>query len=242
MGNKLIAIKIQSYTDLITNSSSELFQLKTDSTVEQVQNTLQNITTGYIRPVFFSAKEYHENKCKFREMLQDCAPLPEFSKETEKEWNEAFQAQWDYRDKLIEEHPEYYIYDVVSGWFFDKDDPKRVSEAYKNYLCCDKPHSWDSLPLNDLQEKFHKFVLEDEYEEGDRLDSYHVSDELVEEFLKDNPAPNIDDIWDWAGYDYGRVEDLDGCIIVLSEDDNSIPYETWDEINTLFNGTNYHLG
>lgn len=43
-------------------------------------------------------------------------------------------------------------------------------------------------------------------------------------------------------YHYGSIEELDGCILVLSCDDNSIPYETWDTINDLFNGTNYHLG
>ena len=43
-------------------------------------------------------------------------------------------------------------------------------------------------------------------------------------------------------YYYGSVEQLDGCILVLSEGDNSIPYDTWDAINDTFNGTNYHLG
>jgi len=33
-----------------------------------------------------------------------------------------------------------------------------------------------------------------------------------------------------------------GSIIIHSEDDNSIPYDIWDDINDVLNGTNYHLG
>lgn len=33
-----------------------------------------------------------------------------------------------------------------------------------------------------------------------------------------------------------------GKIGFIGEDDNSIPYETWETIQKLFGGTNWHLG
>lgn len=39
-----------------------------------------------------------------------------------------------------------------------------------------------------------------------------------------------------------RVRRLDGKVLVVSNDDNSIPYDTWDKIRDLFNGWNIHLG
>ncbi len=238
----LLAIKIQSHTDLITNSSSELFQLKTDSTVEQVKEALREITTGYIDPVFFNLKEYRKLSGKFNEMLNKTFPLPTYTKETEQEWDEAFQRRCEYKEKLIEEHPEYYIYDIVKGWFFDKNIPEHVCHAYKNYLCGDHPYMWEGdVQLDSVQTEFHKFVLGNGYEEDARLSIYRVPDNLVAKFIETHEVPNIEDIWEWSGY-YSRVEDLEGCVIVLSKDDNSIPYDTWDTINEMFNGTNYHLG
>lgn len=239
---QLLAIKIQSLSDLITNSSSELFQLRTDSTVGQVKETLREITTGYVDPVLFDLKEYRKLNGRFDEMINEMFPLPTYTEETKQEWNEVFIKQWEYREKLIDEHPEYYVYDVISDWFFDKNIPEHVDNAYKNYLCGDHPNMWrGDVQLNSTQIAFHKFVLGEEYDEDDRLNTYRVTNNLVAEFIESHEVPDIEDIWEWGRY-YGRVEDLEGCIIVLSKDDNSIPYETWDIINKIFNGINYHLG
>ncbi len=239
---QLLAIKIQSLSDLITNSSSELFQLRTDSTVGQVKEALREITSGYVDPVLFDLEEYRKLNGKFNEVLNEMFPLPTYTKKTEQEWNEIFRKRWEYREKLIDEHPKYYVYDVISGWFFDKNIPEHVGDAYKNYLCGDHPNMWgEDIKLNSIQIAFHKFVLGEEYDEDDRLSTYRVPDNLVAEFIESHEVPNIEDIWEWSRY-YGRVEDLEGCVIVLSKDDNSIPYDTWDIINEMFNGTNYHLG
>lgn len=64
---------------------------------------------------------------------------------------------------------------------------------------------------------------------------------FFEKFIASHKMPDPRDCAKYSYY-YGSVEQLDGCILVLSEGDNSIPYDTWDTINDTFNGTNYHLG
>jgi len=39
-----------------------------------------------------------------------------------------------------------------------------------------------------------------------------------------------------------EVQDNVGKIIITGTDENSIPYEMWDVINSLFEATNFHLG
>lgn len=63
--------------------------------------------------------------------------------------------------------------------------------------------------------------------------------DIAEEFLENynGPEPTV---WN-IGKRYD-VRGLDGKVLVVSYDDNSIPYDTWDKINNLFNGWNVHLG
>lgn len=63
--------------------------------------------------------------------------------------------------------------------------------------------------------------------------------DISKEFLKsyDGPRPTV-----WEISKAEDVRRLDGKVLVVSNDDNSIPYDTWDKINSLFNGWNIHLG
>lgn len=64
-------------------------------------------------------------------------------------------------------------------------------------------------------------------------------DNIAKEFLENynGPEPTV---WNVGKRD--DVRELDGKVLVVSNDDNSIPYDTWDKINSLFNGWNVHLG
>lgn len=64
---------------------------------------------------------------------------------------------------------------------------------------------------------------------------YDIAKEFLENY--NGPEPTVWNIG--KRYDVRR---LDGKVLVVSYDDNSIPYDTWDKINNLFNGWNVHLG
>lgn len=57
-------------------------------------------------------------------------------------------------------------------------------------------------------------------------------EDVAKEFLKNYNGPTV--------WNVSKGED--GKVLVVSNDDNSIPYDTWDKIRDLFNGWNVHLG
>lgn len=233
---QLLAIKVQSLTDLITNSSSELFQLHTKQTVEQVSETLAKITSGYCKPILFNLEEYRKDKHKFQEMLNAIRPDQKASIE---EWSKF----WEEKQKLKEENPSYFVIDIIKGWFFDPEDPEDVREVYEAYLC--NNYDWNRKGDNALQREFKKFVDNNNYlQNKDYSAPYYplnIEKEAFDKFLESHEMPDLRQCGREAYY-HGSIEKLDGYILVLSCDDNSIPYETWDIINEMFDGTNYHLG
>ena len=60
--NNLIIIPIQSFSDIITNSSSELFVLNTNNTIQKVKEILNSITSGYQDPIIFNLESYNKWK------------------------------------------------------------------------------------------------------------------------------------------------------------------------------------
>ena len=56
----LSIIPIQSFSDIITNSSSELFVLNTNNTIQKVKEILSSITYGYIDPIIFNLEKYNK--------------------------------------------------------------------------------------------------------------------------------------------------------------------------------------
>ena len=50
-------VEIQSFSDIITNSSSELFVLNTNNTIQKVKEILSSITYGYIDPIIFNLEK-----------------------------------------------------------------------------------------------------------------------------------------------------------------------------------------
>ena len=232
---QLLAIKVQSLTDLITNSSSELFQLRTKQTVAQVSETLAKITSGYCEPVLFNLEEYRRDKDKLQKMIDAITPDSDASDEWDKYWAE--------RRRLQEENPSYFVMDTVEGWFFDPENLEDVRKVYESYLC----NHYDLMRKgdNELQKEFKKFVDDNHYlKRDDFYDPYfpwNIEKEAFDKFLSSHEMPDPRECGRDA-YHYGSIEDLDGCILVLSCDDNSIPWDTWDIINEMFDGTNYHLG
>ena len=195
---EILIIKIQSYSDIITNSSSELFQLRTDLPLEQVKKTLSTITSGYLEPVLFDLKEYRE-----------------------------------FKNNHNSNHPKYNVYTSIDGWFYDPKDPEDIFTIYKYYLS----NYYDS-PRDLLQQEFIEFVNKNKY----LINPYTIKDEAFSEFINSHVMPDVYTAHEKANIYMDSIEDLDGCILVLSEDDNSIPYEDINKIEEMFNCTRYHLG
>lgn len=232
----LIAIKIQSVSDLITNSSSELFQLRTDHTLEEVNEILDGITSGYLPPIVFKLDDYYKATELYRE--QEPKLREKYLSGDNSDW-------YIYEEEVSNIYPNIKIYNTISGWFFDEKDPKQIEQAYKHYvLGIDSLYNTKSI-LNSIQKEFREFVIKNNYKDPDFpnwWNPYNIEDKAFEEFKKIHPIPPIEELEKYAGYYGQNIKNLDGCILVLSESDNSIPYETWDLINTLLNGINYHLG
>ena len=69
--------------------------------------------------------------------------------------------------------------------------------------------------------------------------------EAIYEEIKALPAAEKPEWWtDPLKFHHNdqSINDLDGKIIILGEDDNSIPYDHFDWIENTFNARRHHLG
>lgn len=215
---ELITIKIQSYSDVITNSSSELFQIQNKTASEVYYILLLNgIIEGCEKPILFKLDEYRENLKRLNQLRNDC-------------YNDQDQFEWCKFENEIEKNLELKYTDTVEGWFFDANNQDNVDYLYKCYL--------ESKECPYFQE-FCNYTKD--ADEEDIL-------ELANKFRKIRKLPKPNDIyedvrkWNSWFFDYGKVEQLDGCVLLLSMSENSIPYENKLEIKRLFKCENYHLG
>lgn len=93
----ILVIPVQTVSDLITNSSSEVFILETGKTCEEVNTILNTFTSGFSYPEVFSLKDFREWRKKLR------------SGEIEEDWS----------------YPGS-IFSIANGWFFDPQSKYRT--------------------------------------------------------------------------------------------------------------------
>lgn len=231
---QLLAINLQSCIDVITNSSSEIFQLRTDKSVEEVNKILSSFTTGFLPPMLFKLEEYKLHKDDLDKVKDELRSKYDFEKEEE------FNKYWDEISEYERQHPELVVYDIVKGWFNDYSDPKELLNLQKEYLL---PRYILSC-YDPIQKEFRELLLNKGLTDDDiyRMNSEDLSDDLVLDFIKDKELPSIKEMCrdSWSYYD--DITSLDGCIVVLSEGDNTMPYDDFDQIEELFNAERYHLG
>lgn len=241
----ILVIPVQTVSDIITNSSSEVFILDTGKTCEEVDTILHTFTSGFSYPEVFSLKDFREWRKKLR--------------------NGEVEDDWSYPGS---------IFSIANGWFFDPEDKEdlldlRMGFLFEPYQVIGPQSKYRAYVYsNKYKEPIHDaFVeylnnnwnrvggvinqtLEEEGEETvDSMDwstllknNYLLKDPLnniAKEFLEsyNGPEPTV-----WNAGKCDDVRELDGKVLVVSYDDNSIPYDTWDKINSLFNGWNVHLG
>jgi hypothetical protein len=212
--NNLIIIPIQSFSDIITNSSSELFVLNTDNTIQKVKEILSSITSGYIDPIIFNLENYNK-------------------------WKE---------DDSFVSNLENTYFDTVKDWLTDLDDEDSLFEYRLRAFC--NIMEYNSLEVCYFREnnipfyiEFMKFAKTIGLESINRFSIYRENkEEKCKEFFNrfensDNTLPS----W-WNPKEEDTIQGLSGKVLLLSCDENSIPYKSFDFINEILNGYNLHLG
>ena len=210
----LAVIPIQSFSDIITNSSSELFVLNTNNTIQKIKEILSSITSGYLDPIIFNLEKYNK-------------------------WKE---------DNSFVSNLESTYFDTIEGWFTDLDDENNLFDyrlqAFRNIM------EYNSLEVCYFKEsnipfytEFMKFAKTIGLKSINSFSIYRENkEEKCKEFFNQfEKSGNILPSW-WNPKEEDTVQGLNGKVLLLSCDENSIPYESFDFINEILNGYNLHLG
>ena len=210
----LAVIPIQSFSDIITNSSSELFVLNTNNTIQKVKEILSSITYGYIDPIIFNLEKYNK-------------------------WKE---------DDSFVSNLESAYFDTVRDWFTDLDDEDSLFEYRLRAFC--NIMEYNSLEVCYFKEsnipfytEFMKFAKTIGLKSINSFSIYRENkEEKCKEFFNQfEKSGNTLPSW-WNPKEEDTVQGLNGKVLLLSCDENSIPYESFDFINEILNGYNLHLG
>lgn len=181
----LTIIPIHSVSDIITNSSSELFIIDNENTTLQLVSELTRDIHGILEPFIFHVEEFKRGDRK---------------------------------------------YDRLHGWLTAKPDPNfwlLTSEFDKCFY----------------YENFYNFPF---WEEFQKLRKEHNAMNMkswdIEEtsWYKDFVKRHIDEVFEHSRYNANKLE---GSIVFLSEEDNSVGWDDWKKLEALFpNMKHIHLG
>ena len=235
----LLVITPHSILDVITNSSTELFVCDTNKTVEMIKEMLAanpNVK-GYQEPWVFNLEEYREWKRKYRYTKENV--------KTSEEW-----------DKLWESK-----YADIHGWFFDLEDEDDLKELRMEFIdygdrsdgvwCSDRnPFDYRLREASEIALKeFHK------NNEGkiDKIQntwnvSHEARDKEAQKIYEEIEALPADEKPRWwinplkFHYNTQSANDLDGKVIIVGDNDNSIPYTQFEWIEKTFNARRHHQG
>lgn len=242
----VLVIPVQSISDVITNSSSEVFILEAGKTCEEVNTILNGFTSGFRYPEVFSLKEYREwrNEKRNNPEIEYDFSYPGTIFSIAEGWFKDPEDEEDMlnlrRDFLFDPFQTIDYGDGLVGHCYNPNYMEPVHEAFIEYL----NSNWDKVDtiINSILAEHDDEAVGSINWKTIRRHHYAFERELwdiTNGFLKayDGPKPTVWDISDRLD-----VRNLDGKVLVVSDDDNSIPYDTWDKINELFNGWNVHLG
>lgn len=213
----LVLDNINSVSDVITNSSSELFVINDkNTTLDHLKNIINPILDGYYEPFVFNLDTFR----KWVESSENDNPT---------DMDTCFQTIYDwFVDLEYSDGLTYYIGDTI----------------YKLRL-----EDYIKLENNLLRELYAELIK--------RYDTVYLSSEEIKIFLQTYDEDKINKIIEYlldTNFEYD-IRKLDGKIILLSEDENSISCSRkfnrsefaedsdvfqWLEHN--FNITYYHLG
>ena len=210
----LAVIPIQSFSDIITNSSSELFVLNTNNTIQKIKEILSSITSGYLDPIIFNLEKYN----KWKEDNSFVSNLESTYFDTIEGWFTDLDDEnslFDYRLQAFRNIMEYNSLEVC--YFKESNIP-----FYTEFMKFAKTIGLKSI---------NSFSI---YREN--------KEEKCKEFFNQfEKSGNILPSW-WNPKEEDTVQGLNGKVLLLSCAENSIPYESFDFINEILNRYNLHLG
>lgn len=206
---EVFIIKKQSESDVITNSSSEVFIMDTDKSPKEVVEILSNITYGFDPDVKrFSLEEY-------KKALASEGEGDYFGYAT------PFYVAQDYfvdkKDKIAIARAQ------IDGLWWSDDNIIEDLFYYMGYTDYDPKHIFWNNDLN-------------------KLDKSITTEEQADKVMKWFEEHKAVVPWGCIVENMRDLNDLDGALMVFSQDDNTIPYEDFEKINNLFNSYNLHLG
>lgn len=213
----LVLDNINSVSDVITNSSSELFVINDkNTTLDHLKNIINPILDGYYEPFVF-------NLDTFRKWVESS------EEDNSTDIDACFQT----------------IYD----WFIDLEYPSGLTYYIRDTLYKLRLEDYIKLENSLLKELYAELIK--------KYDTNYSSYKEIEAFLQTYDEDKINKIIDYllnTNFEYD-IRKLNGKIILLSEEENSISYSRkfnrsefaedsdvfqWLEHN--FNITYYHLG
>ena len=210
----LAVIPIQSFSDIITNSSSELFVLNTNNTIQKIKEILSSITSGYLDPIIFDLEKYN----KWKEDNSFVSNLESTYFDTIEGWF----TDLDDEDSLFEYRLRAFCnimeYNSLEVCYFKESNIPFYTEFMKFAKTIGlKSINSFSIYRENKEEKCKEFFNQFE-KSGNTLPSW------------------------WNPKEEDTVQGLNGKVLLCSCDENSIPYESFDFINEILNGYNLHLG
>ena len=210
----LSVIPIQSFSDIITNSSSELFVLNTNNTIQKVKEILNSITSGYQDPIIFNLESYN----KWKEDNSSVSNLESTYFNTVEDWL----IDLDSEDSLFEYRLQAFC---------------NIMEYNSLQVCYFRENN---IPF---YTEFMKFAKAIGLKSAERFSIYRENkkEECKEFFNQFEKSGNTLPSW-WNPKEEDTVQGLNGKVLLCSCDENSIPYESFDFINEILNGYNLHLG
>lgn len=201
---ELITFKIQSFIDIITNSSSELFICDIDKSVEAIKEILNSYPGlhGYEEPWIFKADEFIKAKENDFEDRYDGFKLDE-------------------RYRSIDTG---YFYHPTSEVFLKEGRMYYIKYGFSDWSLSSSPYHSRLQHLSWPDKDFEIKIIYDEIKESGDLPKWWIDPFTLSENFNYN------------------IMDFDNNIIIMSSDDNSIPFEYFDIIETHFNAKRFHLG
>lgn len=238
--NQVIVVSVHSVVDLITNSSSELFVAETSKSVETVKTILRHLVDLRNQIAKLSDDPHvHDTEKLFENMFKEPIKMdfgfqPEESGEIWKEFQRVHSAWRADEFSRIGRHPVYERCRREWDAQLRQTNPakqKSYDDVWSEWNLIEKK-AWSDMIIWACDQAGIQYT-----KDADGLVS------RVDFGRYGSPTegdPRIAQICDALSWDYSFKK---GDVIIQSADDNSIPYEMFDDIERIFNAhQRRHLG